>query len=251
MKTHYVITVIFGLLAMVGCSTMDHSWSLKPPQSKASPWHRVLSAVTFSNTPLPEALMQLEQMANSVAQPDIRLRLSTYDDGVFDNEIPRVPVLEARNISLYDMLQLIGEVTDCRPIYGKSEVIFARRCSFNGLTPILLEGHCCLRKTRSPVKQFSLICTQQATSDGAPVTKIYTIQTDSEGNFSQRVPVAANLESVRLGPGDRNKCVLPIEQPAEQRMEIIAISDACYPSRMGVDLVGEKLHYRLEIEMEK
>jgi len=251
MNNFRFITVIIGLLSTIGCSTLDHSWSLKPPESKTSTWHRVIPAVTFSNTPLPEALIELEKLANSVAQPEIRLRLSNYEDSVFGQEVPHVPAVGAKGIALYDMLQLIGEVTDCRPVYGENEVIFARRCSFNGSTPILLEGYCCLRKTQSPIKQFSLICTQQATSDGEPVAKIYTVKTDAVGNFSQRVPVAADFERVRLGPADRNKCVLSIEQPTKQRMEIIVISDACYPSRMYVDLVREKIHYRLEIEMEK
>lgn len=241
-----LVAAIF--LAVAGCATLDNGWSLKPPESADSPWDRVIPTMAFSNTPLPQVLIALEELANATGSPEIRLSIADGDDSSLrDGDFPRI-TFRAQEIRLRDALGILGDITHHSPVYGEREVVFAPRGHADGSTTIVLEGRARSRSTGKPIRRISLVCTRYAMMfDNEPLTTIYDVETDADGGFSLAIPVTGYSDVVSLG---RQRSV-SYGHPTPQRMSILAVADRHYPSRYGIDLTETNLQYRLEVEMDQ
>lgn len=243
MKRKFIAGALTILIAG-GCATQDR-WSLAPPDDRLSSWSRVLPSVTFSNAPLRDVAAELQRTANAAGHPAVSVHVMEPDEG---ETHPLLVTFRAERITLQEALQIVGQITGYRPVYGPREVVLAPASHGDGQAPVTLHGLCRSRGNGRPVMSFTIACTRRAMMfDDEPTTTLYGIQTNDDGHFSLRVPVSAYSDVVRLD----ERRVVSDNHPTPQRMNIIAISNSHLPSRLEVDLVETNLTYTVEIEMER
>lgn len=242
------MAIVATLLMAAGCTAPGPRWTLTAPDGPRSPWMRVLPSVVFSNAPLPQVAADLERLANAVAQPVVKLSVAEPAERVTNDVEPLRITFQADQIQLRDALQIVGELTGYRPVYGPRQAFLAPVFHADGQAPVTVHGYCRSRVNRQPISRFTMICTRKAMMfDDEPTTSTYDIQTTTNGGFSVSIPVSAYSDVVTLG----GRLIVSDDHPTPQRMRIIAISDAHLPSRLDVGLVESNVNYVVDIEMHK
>ena len=194
----------------------------------------------------------MQQLANAGGRHHVTLRLSEQSGQVVTHPFAVQGMnFVAKDVPLNEALQIISEVAGYRPVYWRNEAILAPWAGggYHEVS-IVVRGHCRSRKSGTPIRHFTLVCTRSALRlayDEQTTTTLHEVETDKYGAFSVSIPVAGYTDSMVVD----HRRVTFVARPNRQRAVVLAVADKHYPARCSIDLNELVTEYTVNIEMDE
>ena len=244
MKTNMLIGCA---VLLAGCATPQQKWSFHPPFGKGSPWARVIPVIAFSNTPLPEAVATLEQLASSLDGDPIKISIAGAPEGQPQTRDPSAISFRAESICVLEAVRIVAHLSNLGAIFNRNEAILGARGHGDGSVTINLRGQCRDAGSSRPVKTLTLICTRVQHPFDRPTTSVHDVRTDRDGNFEVSLLVRGYSNFLST----KQHYAAYEDHPDEQEVDVIAIAEGYYPARHSIRLTPTELTYLFDVSFSR
>jgi len=209
-------------------------WTDQWPTDPTSPWNRKVD-LSLSKVSLPQAVAELEQLANAQPGPKLSLGLGQLPSGPWNQDVFPLITFAAINVPVVEAFRIIGDVANYRAMFRGSDGILAEHCHAHHEMTIFLTGRCVDAASDEPIKSLSISMNFEE------------IKAKETGEFLHPIQIEGTTEFVRCdGKNYRMKT-----EPLPQDIRFVVTAPGYQPQQFSISTQGSLLTYTNNIEMKR
>ena len=160
------------------------NWALHKPDNETNLWSQRIPSISFSNTPLTQAVTTVQQQVSGLT-----ISVASLPDGWPNHEWPIT--LSAHNMLVSEVLDYLASLSQKGVLYHGKRAILAHQLHSSGVVvPIIIAGRCLDSATGEPLQSVKIERVKYNGMLWPEITNILsTVLADTTGHFQLEIPV--------------------------------------------------------------